>query len=205
MPALNSPIPFDRFIEGYPESNKGRYELHRGTIVEMPKPKGRHSEIGGFLSGILFLHLQHYALPYFIPRECVIRANGESGYEPDVIVLDTEAVRSEPQWESSSVIAQGSSVRLVIGIVSTNWRDDYYLKLSDYEAIGIPEYWIVDYAALEGRKFIGNPKHPTLGVYTLTEGEYSSQQFRGQDRIISASFPDLRLTVDQVLSSGLAQ
>jgi Uma2 family endonuclease len=36
-------------------------------------------------------------------------------------------------------------------IVSTNWRDDYYLKYADYEEMGIAEYWIVDYAALGGR------------------------------------------------------
>jgi len=46
--------------------------------------------------------------------------------------------------------------------VSTNWRDDYYNKLRDYvriasrrEEMGIEEYWIIDYAALGARKFIG--------------------------------------------------
>jgi Uma2 family endonuclease len=38
--------------------------------------------------------------------------------------------------------------------------------------MGIPEYWIVDYAALGGRTFIENPKQPTISVYQLVEGEY---------------------------------
>jgi Uma2 family endonuclease len=42
-------VTFDEFIAGYPENSEHRYELHNGVIVEMPKPKGKHSEIAGFL------------------------------------------------------------------------------------------------------------------------------------------------------------
>ncbi|MGF1538345.1 MAG: Uma2 family endonuclease [Elainellaceae cyanobacterium] len=200
--ALSQPVTFEDFIQWYPEQGEYRYELRRGAIVQRPKPKGKHSEVAGFVSGALFLHLQQQQLPYFIPKECIIRAEGESGYEPDVIVLERTAIRSEPMWESSSVIAQGRSVQLVIEVVSTNWRDDYYFKLADYEALGIPEYWIIDYAALGGRKFIGNPKQPTLSVYTLVDGEYQVTQFRGTDRIQSAQFPQLSLTAEQVFAAS---
>ncbi|WP_445305077.1 Uma2 family endonuclease [Microcoleus sp. Pol12B4] len=33
----------------------------------------------------------------------------------------------------------GSSARLIVEVVSTNWRDDYGYKLVDYEALGISE------------------------------------------------------------------
>lgn len=46
---------------------------------------------------------------------------------------------------------------LVVEVVSTNWHDPYARKLEDYEALGILEYWIVDYQALGGRRFIGFP------------------------------------------------
>ncbi|MEP0901051.1 Uma2 family endonuclease [Nodosilinea sp. FACHB-13] len=36
-------------------------------------------------------------------------------------------------------------VPLVIKIVSKNWQEDYLIKLAEYETLGIPEYWIVDY------------------------------------------------------------
>jgi Uma2 family endonuclease len=84
----------------------------------------------------------------------------------------------------------------------TNWRDDYYLKLADYEEMGIPEYWIVDYAALAARKFIGNPKQPTISVYQLIDGEYQVSQFLGSDRIISPSFPELILTAEEIFKAG---
>jgi len=65
----------------------------------------------------------------------------------------------------------GHHIAMVVEVVSTNWRDDYHKKLADYEEMGIPEYWIVDYAALGGRSFIGNPKQPTLSIYSLIEEE----------------------------------
>ncbi|NJN20782.1 MAG: Uma2 family endonuclease [Leptolyngbya sp. RL_3_1] len=200
--ALSQPITFADFIAWYPEHSEYRYELHRGSIIERPKPRGKHSEIAGCLSGLLFLYLQQQQLPYFIPKECIVRAKGESGYEPDVIVLDRAAVQSEPSWATSSVITQGRSVPLVIAVVSSNWRDDDYFKLADYEALGILEYWIVDYAALGGRKFIGNPKQPTLTVCTLIEGEYQLAQFRGADQIESRQFPELALTAAQIFAAG---
>lgn len=110
------------------------------------------------------------------------------------------ALASEPQWEKSSVIENGASVRLVVEVVSTNWRDDYLIKLADYEALAIPEYWVVDYAALGGRRFIGNPKQPMISVYTLIDEEYQVEQFRGDDRITSRAFPDLTLTAAQIFA-----
>ena len=49
--ALPQQITFDEFIAWYPEQREHRYELHNGIITEMPKPKGKHSEIAGFLNG----------------------------------------------------------------------------------------------------------------------------------------------------------
>ncbi len=90
----------------------------------------------------------------------------------------------------------------MIEVVSTNWRTDYYIKRSVYEEIGIPEYWIVDYLALGGKSFIGNPKKPTISVCSLVEGEYQITQFRGSDRIQSSTFPELNLTAQQIFNAG---
>ena len=68
--------------------------------------------------------------------------------------------------------------------------------------MGIQEYWIVDYAALGGRRFIGNPKQPTFTVYQLVDGEYELQQFRAGDRLVSPTLSDLALTVDRVFEAG---
>jgi len=68
--------------------------------------------------------------------------------------------------------------------------------------MGIPEYWIVDYAAWGGRNFIGNPKEPTLSVYQLIEGEYQVSQFKCDNQIASPTFPDLNLTAEQIFRAG---
>jgi Uma2 family endonuclease len=198
--ALEKPVSFDEFIAWYPQDSGPRYELRRGVIVEMPKPRGKHSKVAGDLAFELGAAIRQAKLPCFIPKECIVRSiDGDSGYEPDVIVLDSSALENEPKWEPSSVIENGASVRLIIEVVSTNWRDDYLHKFADYEALGIFEYWVVDYAGLGGKLFIGDPKQPTISVYTLDEsGEYQLMQFRGSDRIVSATFPELTLTPKQI-------
>lgn len=197
--AIPKPVTLDEFIAWYPEKTNRRYELHDGVIVEMPKPTGFHSKVAGWIALKLGIEIDRLNLPYFIPKECVIKpTRGESGYEPDVIVLDGQTIGNDPRWERESIITQGTSARLVIEVVSTNWSDDYALKLEDYESLGILEYWIVDYLGLGGRRYIGNPKRPTLSVYQLVAGEYQVRQFREHDLIESPTFPELNLTANQV-------
>jgi len=197
-----TPMSFDEFIDWYPENSENRYELRRGVIVEMPKPRGKHSEIAGFVIKKLNNAIDQMQVAYFIPRECIIKISDDTGYEPDVAVVDRPSLTNEARWQSSSVIEQGKSVKLVVEVVSTNWRDDYAIKMSDYESIGINEYWIVDYLGIGGRRYIGSPKQPTFTVCTLVDGEYEMQQFRGDDRILSPTFPELSLTVNQIFNPG---
>jgi Uma2 family endonuclease len=167
----------------------------------MPKPKGQHSRLAGDLAFDLGAIIRRHNLPYFIPKECVIKLSNETGYEPDIVVLDETTLGNEPRWERESVLTRSQSIRLAVEVVSTNWRDDYLVKLADYEAFGISEYWIVDYLGIGGRRYIGSPKQPTFTVCTLVDGEYELQQFRGGDRIISPLFSGLSLTVDQVFKA----
>lgn len=200
---LSETVTFDEFIAWYPENSEHRYELHNGVIVEMPKPTGSHSDVAGFILGNLFIEIQKLKLPYSLPKECIIKPRDNGGYEPDVIVLDKQQVsNNEPRWKKESIITRGDSIRLVVEVVSTNWSDDYALKLEDYELFGIAEYWIVDYLALGGRRFIGNPKRPTISVYNLVEGEYQITQFRDNDRIQSPTFPEFQLTAQEIFDAG---
>jgi Uma2 family endonuclease len=201
---ISKTVTFDEFVAWYPENSVHKYELHNGVIVEMPKGTGDHSDVTGFISLKLGVEIDRRELPYSIPGDCLLKpVRDESGYEPDVIVLDRTALANEPRYKKESVITMGSSVRLAVEVVSTNWRDDYFFKAFDYEEMGIPEYWIVDYLGLGGRKFIGNPKQPTLSVYQLVDGEYQVKQFRGSERVESLTFPELKLTAEQIFRAGL--
>ena len=68
--------------------------------------------------------------------------------------------------------------------------------------MGIPEYWIVDYAGLGGREFIGRPKQPTILICSLDENEYRVGRFREDQRIQSPTFPELNLIAQQIFQAG---
>ncbi|CBN59264.1 MULTISPECIES: Uma2 family endonuclease [Kamptonema] len=203
---ITKTITFDEFVAWYPENSTHKYELRNGVIVEMPLGTGDHSDVTGFLSGEINFEIRRLQLPYSIPGDCLLKPDrNESGYQPDVIVLDRAQLANEPRWKKESIITMGATVRLAVEVVSTNWQDDYLMKAGEYELVGIPEYWIVDYLGLGGRRFIGNPKQPTFSVCQLVDGEYQVKQFRGDDRIESAAFPELQLTAEQIFCAGLPQ
>ncbi|MEA5530569.1 Uma2 family endonuclease [Dolichospermum sp. UHCC 0684] len=198
---LTKSVSFEEFIQSYPETGT-RYELHNGEIVEMNPPGGDHEEIIGFLLEEIVTEYKKLKLPYFIPKTALIKTpNSLSAYAPDLLLLNRNNLPNEPLWKKESTITQAASVPLVIEIVSSNWQTDYTHKTNDYESMGISEYWIVDYGAFGGKRFIGNPKQPTISIYSLVDDEYIVNQFRGNDLIISPLFPELKLTLSQILQN----
>lgn len=196
-------VTFEKFAEWKPE--RGLYELHNGVIVEMPQPVGKHEQVKGFLATELVFEYRQVKLPYFLPSDVLLKLpDADSAYLPDVLIVKTSNLVNEPLWEKQSTITQGESVVIAIEVVSTNWRDDYLTKVADYEAMGIPEYWIVDYLGIGGRRFIGNPKQPTILVHELIDGEYQVTIFQGDARVISPTFPELNLTAKQIFEAGIA-
>jgi Uma2 family endonuclease len=197
-------LTFDEFLVWYPDNGQ-RYELIDGNIVEV-RPKGQHEKIAGFIALELGTEIREQKLPYFIPNTCCVKPPiANVGYIPDVIILDETSIEKDPYWEKYSTISLGKSARLIVEVVSTNWRDDYGRKLTDYETMGIPEYWIVDYQALGATRYIGSPKMPTLSVYYLAEdGEYQVEQFRDKQKIESLVFPNLNFTAAQLFAAKTA-
>lgn len=194
-------VTFAEFAEWKPENKF--YELHNGVIVEMPQPTGDHEEVTGFLAGIVTVECVRLNLPYMIAKTALIKPlDSESAYSPDVLVLNRPNLINEPFWKKTSTVTQGTSIPLAIEVVSTNWRVDYLRKVNDYEEIGVLEYWIVDYLGLGGRRFIGNPKQPTILVHELIDGEYQVTAFRGDQRVVSPTFPELNLTANQIFQAG---
>ncbi|MBC6475263.1 MAG: Uma2 family endonuclease [Hormoscilla sp. GM102CHS1] len=195
------PMSFEEFMEWYPEDGK-QYELIEGVIIEM-LPTGPHEDLSGFLVAELNWEIRKRELNYSIPRSCMLKALAPgSGYKPDVAVLDRALIKEEPLWPKASVIQNGKTVPLVIEVVSTNSRDHYGHKLVEYEAMGIAEYWIVDYRALGAVRYIGKPKQPTITVCQLMEGEYQMQRFIAGQRLSSQIFPELDLTTDSIFQAG---
>ena len=123
----------------------------------------------------------------------------KTAFRPDVIVLDKTQLVNEPLWQKEPVITLGSSIQLIVEVVSKNWQNDYARKVEDYAILGVSEYWIVDYLGIGGRDYIGKPKQPTITICTLVEDEYQKQLFRNEDLLVSKIFPELSLTANQNL------
>ena len=218
--ALPKLVSFAEFIDWYPNTGT-RYELHDGVIVEMPPfgftvpyggkpayravspPTGDHEKVVGFLARKLTVEFDRLDLPYTIPKTAFVKPSIDSkAYLPDVLLLNLDNLSNEPLWKKQSTVSQAASVPLVVEVVSTNWRDDYYKKFADYEEMGIPEYWIADYSAKGGTKFLGDPKQASIFVCELINGEYRMNQFQGNSRIVSPVFPELNLTAQQIFDAA---
>ncbi|MGB6297194.1 MAG: Uma2 family endonuclease [Rivularia sp. (in: cyanobacteria)] len=179
-----------------------RYELHSGILVEMAQPIGEHENVTGFVSTKITVEFDRLKLPYFLGSKVLVKPYGkDSGFLPDVLVLDKRNLANEPLYRKESTVSQSASIPLVIEVVSTNWQDDYALKFDEYSDIGIPEYWIVDYLGIGGKEFIGSPKEPTFTICELVNGQYVRTSLKS-GAIQSKAFPELNLTVEQIFNAA---
>lgn len=193
-------LTFTQFLEQLPDEG-GRYELVNGEILRT-LPTRQHEDIADFITRKFDQEVERLNLNYRVSGRVVVRtltANGrEQGRQPDVSVVD------KTLWNSnlSAYTAFIEPLQLAVEIVSTNWEDDYVDKLDEYQRLGITEYWIVDYLAIASRSYLGNPKIPTIFVDQLDEtGTYQRQSYQGSDLILSPTFPELQLTVEQILTA----
>jgi Uma2 family endonuclease len=190
------PLTFESFLT-WDDGSERSFELRNGVAMPLSEPTARHEDVVDGLCRLLGDHCQTLALPY-VPRQGKqVRLHTppgekESSRKADIVVFTKE------EWErlrqSSASAAAYVPPPLVIEVVSTNWRDDYRIKLNEYEELGVLEFWIVDYAGLGGMQYIGSPKQPTVTINCLIEGEYLSQRYQGDRPIVSQIFPKLTLS-----------
>lgn len=203
MVQTKTKLTFAEFLENYPDG-AGIYELVNGEIVKVEATRA-HKNVARFLVKSFDRESERLGLDYIVDKDIVLRtvtASGqEQGRNPDVGVVKASV------W-NSNVRGYGAltePIQLAVEVTSTNWEDDYVDKLDEYQRLGICEYWIVDYLAIASRAYLGNPKIPTVFVYNLENGSYVVQSFTGNERIISKSFPELEITVEQLVLSSQIQ
>jgi Uma2 family endonuclease len=195
-------LSFEEFLNWDDFSGRS-FELVNGVAMPLSEPTAKHEDVVDGLCRLLVEHCQSLNLPY-IPRQSKqVRLNtqpgeSESSRKADIVVFAKE------EWarmrQSSASAAAYIAPPLAIEVVSTNWRDDYRIKLNEYETLGILEYWIVDYAGLGGVQYIGSPKQSTVTINRLIDGEYQAQRYQEKATIVSPTFPQLVLTVAQIIA-----
>jgi len=96
------------------------------------------------------------------------------------------------QNREAVILLNESPPLLVVEVVSESTkRVDYRAKRAEYCVLNIPEYWIVD--PLQGK----------ITIFTLSEGWYDEAVFTDSDRVISPTFTELNLTVNQILQGDI--
>ncbi len=191
-------LTFEQFLE-QDFDEEGRYELVGGEIVRI-LPTRQHENVADFIARQFDREVERLNLSFKVLGRIMIRTltpdGREQGRLPDVSVVERTLWNANLAAYSAFL----EPLQLAVEVVSTNWEDDYIDKLDEYQRLGILEYWIVDYLAIGSRNYLGNPKVPTVFVYLLNDnGVYQSIPYRGADRIVSRTFPELVLTADQVL------
>lgn len=195
-------LTFEEFLACRPED--GICELVNGEIVRKEATRA-HKNVARFLMLAFNDEARRLKLDYFADKDITVRtvtANGqEQGRTPDVGVVVASEWNSNPLGYAALV----TPIPLAVEVISTNWEDDYVDKLDEYQRLGIPEYWIVDYLAIASRAYLGNPKVPTVFVHQLIDGQYRPQAFTGSERILSPTFPNLEVTVEQLVAASQIQ
>ena len=196
-------LTFEDFLEQYPDGY-GIHELVNGEIVKV-EPTRAHKNVARFLLFAFNDEIRRLKLDYIVDKDIVVRTETASGVvqgrNPDVGVVSASV------W-NRNVLAYGAlaePIQLAVEVTSTNWEDDYVDKLDEYQRLGIFEYWIVDYLTFASRAYLGNPKVPTIFVFSISDSGYSQQAFRGRERVLSSTFPELNLTVEEIVQSSKIQ
>ncbi len=172
---------------------EGCFEYWDGELIAVMSESGFNDLLANYL--LVLLMNAGIPLPLLRPHSCevAVPGNPKTRY-PDLTILDTVHI---PLIERRNTITrQMPPPRVLVEVVSPgdessdNYIRDYREKPSQYAAIGVPEMWRID------------PDRAWVQVGTLITGEYNFITFRGEETIVSPTFPNLNLTAIQVLSAG---
>jgi len=132
------PVSFDAFLEWMDEDTHA--ELVDGEIVMASPTSVEHQDIRDFLLGIMGLYLVVHPLGKLLSAPFIIRIPSHlNGREPDILFVKSEHLsRLKPTFLDGPA-------DLVVEITSPeSYARDRGAKFVEYEASGIPEYWLID-------------------------------------------------------------
>ncbi|MBE9109578.1 Uma2 family endonuclease [Nodosilinea sp. LEGE 07298] len=179
-------LTFEDYI-AYDDGTENRYELVDGDLVKMPPPIMEHFLIAKFLEQALDTEIKRLQCPWLCFRESGVRTGLRKSRITDVSVVTLDQAQ---ELKGRSVVFSTSPL-LVIEVVSPDSvTRDYRYKRTEYAALEIPEYWIVD------------PLESKVTVLVFNEGLYDETVFVGDQSLVSPTFPELVLIVEQILAAG---
>jgi Uma2 family endonuclease len=180
-------LSFEDYL-AYDDGTDNYYELVAGKLQLMNSPTVLHLLISKFLEQVFEDYFNEHDLPFIFLQGIGIRTGWKTSRIPDLLILEKSLLT--PFVNQSAVLTVPPT--LVVEIVSPeSIKRDYRYQRSEYAALGIPEYWIID------------PIQQQVTVLSWQEGLYEETILSGQDRIESQQFPQLRLTPEEILNQKL--
>jgi Uma2 family endonuclease len=193
MTTTTPKLTFAEYLK-YNDGTDTRYELVNGELIPMSLGSRQHGAVVGFLNQsfrdeILRLKLDWTAKQMVVGVRSPRAGKWDTSRIPDLVVIPLSQWRELRNREAIIELNEPPPL-LVVEVVSESTKTvDYRAKRVEYNALNIPEYWIVD------------PLINKVTVFTLIDELYEPAEFVGADKILSATFPELKLTVEQVLSA----
>ena len=184
MKTADKLLSFEEYLN-YNDGTDGRYELVLGKLEIMNPPTVRHFLIAKFLEQIFDAEIKQQNYDWLCFREAGIRTGWQKSRLPDLFIVDRSYAL---ELLDSSAVFQ-TTPYLIVEIVSPESKNrDYRYKRSEYAALEVPEYWIVD------------PQEDKVTVLVLNEGLYEENIFTTSQAIASHTFKQLKLTAEAILS-----
>ncbi|MBW4510282.1 MAG: Uma2 family endonuclease [Scytonematopsis contorta HA4267-MV1] len=177
---------FEEYLT-YDDGTDNRYELIDGRLELINPPTFKHLLISKFIEQKFDLEIKRLGLPWLCFREAGVRTGWRKSRLTDVYVLTQQQVLEQID---ESAVCQTSPLLVVEVVSHESVKRDYRYKRSEYAALEIPEYWIVD------------PIESKVAVLLLEDGLYEETEFTGDKQIVSQTFPELSLTVEQIFAAG---
>lgn len=177
MEPLRLRMSYDEFLEWADEDTLAEWE--NGEVVMASPASDRHQDVAGFLSAILRIVVENAQSG--IVRTAPFQMKLESsGREPDILFV------SQAHQEQMEKTYLDGPADLVVEIISLeSVARDRETKFVEYEAAGIPEYWLID------------PLRNWAEMYRLDDHGCYSPAFSGrQGDYESPQLPGFRLRVD---------
>jgi Uma2 family endonuclease len=171
----DAPISFEEYLRLYDSYEGGQTEWIGGEVAIYPVTNnGRHQSIITTLSSMLEYFVELTKLGIFVPHNVPMRISKKEAPEPDGMVL---LIGHEERYVDEQYV-QGIP-DIVIEVVSPESdARDYGRKRVQYEAAGVPEYWLFD------------PLRKASFIHVLGEdGRYHLRPLDEDGRVTSSLLP----------------
>jgi Uma2 family endonuclease len=179
-------LTFEEYLT-YNDGTGNHYELEDGLLILMNPPRIEHFLITKFLEQSLDAEIQRLSLPWLTFRETGIRTGFSKSRLTDLCVVTKEQTKD---LLGQSAVFQTTPLLIVEVVSPESIARDYRYKRSEYAALEVPEYWIVD------------PLEAQVTLLQWEEGWYEEAVLVGDQAISSPTLPELALTVEQIQAAG---